>query len=396
LAKPDATDQVFRFRHLAELDGFRGLAVLFVVIGRYWEFRAPTAELRSLTQHLAQLGVLLFFVLSGFLITGLLYRERALTGSISFKRFYIRRALRLLPPIFLFLSTVVILMRFRLVTDVTNTELLECLLYLRNIFGHSLTLGHFWSLALEEQFYLLWPITFLLLPLNRAAKIVAWVCAAFMLWRGVAIAISLFPYEHGIYYVRPYFRFDSILIGALVVLIISSSQTAYGKLQRFVSVTSGTAFLLAAGVWYAVGEKVSRSLHITIAEILVAFLILHVAMDRKGLVSKLFRSKFLGYFGKISYSLYLWQELFTPIEGPSWGAARQLPWAFVIPIAISILSYHFMERPILQLKDRIAGEAHPRGVSTQIDSAAVGSIVTESDSAGAERLKPAATRSVNE
>jgi peptidoglycan/LPS O-acetylase OafA/YrhL len=77
-------------------------------------------------------------------------------------------------------------------------------------------------LALEEQFYLLWPITFLLLPLKHAAKIVACVCLAFMTWRGVAIALALFSYEHGVYYVRPYFRFDSILIGAFVVLLISS------------------------------------------------------------------------------------------------------------------------------------------------------------------------------
>jgi peptidoglycan/LPS O-acetylase OafA/YrhL len=161
-------------------------------------------------------------------------------------------------------------------------------------------------------------------------------------------------------------------------------------------VTSGTAFLLAACIWYAVGEKMSRSLHITIAEILVAFLILHVAMDRKGLVSKLFRSKFLAYFGKISYSLYLWQELFTPIEGPSWGAARQLPWAFVIPIGIAILSYHFMERPILQLKDRIAGEAYRPGLSTQIDSAAACPQVPESDSAAAARLKRSQPNSFHE
>jgi peptidoglycan/LPS O-acetylase OafA/YrhL len=130
----------------------------------------------------------------------------------------------------------------------------------------------------------------------------------------------------------------------LVVLIISSSKTADGKLQRFVSATSGTAFLLAACIWYAVGEK------------------------------------------GVHYLLYLWQELFIPVDGPSWGAACQLPLAFVVPIAISVLSYHFMERPILQLKDRIAGEASRRGLSTQIDSAPVRSFVTDTNSA-AEPLK---------
>jgi peptidoglycan/LPS O-acetylase OafA/YrhL len=357
LVRPVLSDQVFRFRHMAELDGFRGIAVLFVIIGRYWEFRAPSAQLRFLAQHTAQLGVLLFFVLSGFLITGLLYRERSQTGSISFKRFYIRRALRLLPPIVLFLSAVLVLVRVGLVVDVTKTEFAIALLYLRNIFGHSLTLGHFWSLALEEQFYLLWPITFLLLPIKQAAKFVAYVCVAFMAWRGVAIALALFSYEHGVYYVRPYFRFDSILIGAFVVLLISSSKSGFAKMQRFVRSTSGTLFFVAACAWYALGERWSRELHITVAEIIVACLILHVALDSAGLMSRLFRTSFLGYVGKISYSLYLWQELFIPVDGPSWGAARKLPWAFVIPVAISVLSYHLMEKPILRIKDRVAGEA---------------------------------------
>src|SRR5262249_33909737 len=135
----------FRFQHIPELDGFRGLAIAFVVVGRYWEFRGLGSDVRAFAQSLAHLG--------------LLYSERNLTGSISFKRFYIRRALRLLPTLFLFLATVALLVRFGLVTDVPKIEFLECLLYLRNIFGHSISLGHIWSLSLEEQFYLIWPIS---------------------------------------------------------------------------------------------------------------------------------------------------------------------------------------------------------------------------------------------
>lgn len=191
--------RVFHFHHIPELDGFRGLAVLLVIIGRYLEFRGWNAHVRSLAQSAAHLGVLLFFVLSGFLITGLLYRERSLTGSLDFKRFYIRRALRLLPALLLFLSTVTLLMSFGLITDVSKTELLVCLFYLRNIFGHSLSIGHLWSLSLEEQFYLVWPLTFFLLPRKRASAIVAWICFTLIIWRGVAISLRLFPYEDGIY-----------------------------------------------------------------------------------------------------------------------------------------------------------------------------------------------------
>ena len=347
----------FRFQHVPELDGFRGLAIALVVVGRYWEFHGWSSGVRGFAQSLAHLGVLLFFVLSGFLITGLLYRERSLTGSISFKRFYIRRALRLLPAFFLFLGTVALLVRLGLVTDVPKIEFLECLLYLRNIFGHSLSLGHIWSLSLEEQFYLVWPISFFLLPRKHASAIVAWVCVAFMIWRGVAIALQLFSYEHGIFYVRPYFRFDSILVGCLIALWLCSSPSAYARLRKFAQGYLPALFWIALFLWATLGETFSRALHITISEILAAVVLSHVVLSPGTLMAKFCRNRCLRYLGTISYSLYLWQDLFISTEPPSWGVFRELPLALVVPIAIAIASYHLMERPLLQLKSKLAPEA---------------------------------------
>src|SRR5579862_3856713 len=97
----------FRFHHIPELDGFRGLAVLLVVVGHYVEYRLPA---NSHLAALPKLGVLLFFVLSGFLITGLLYRERLATGKINLRFFYIRRILRLAPAFLLFILVTLVLM----------------------------------------------------------------------------------------------------------------------------------------------------------------------------------------------------------------------------------------------------------------------------------------------
>src|SRR5579863_3401722 len=148
-AEPPAPKTRFVFRHIPELDGFRGVAVLVVVVGHYLEFRLPHRNTYFAT--LDKLGVLLFFVLSGFLITGLLHRERSATGIISFRKFYIRRVLRLAPAFLLFLGVVLVLISLGWITDVPRREILECLFYARNIFGHSLSLGHVWSLSLEEQ-----------------------------------------------------------------------------------------------------------------------------------------------------------------------------------------------------------------------------------------------------
>jgi peptidoglycan/LPS O-acetylase OafA/YrhL len=355
-ASPVVSNDAFHFQHIPELDGFRGLAILLVVVGRYWEFHG-SSSVRNLAQSIAHLGVLLFFVLSGFLITGLLYRERSLTGSISFKRFYIRRALRLLPAFFLFLFTVALLVKLGNVTDVPKIEFLECLLYLRNIFGHSLSLGHIWSLSLEEQFYLVWPLTFFLLPPKRAPAVVAWVCLAFMIWRGLAIAFRLFSYEHGIFYVRPYFRFDSILIGCLIALWLCSSATAHKRLKSFAQHSWSPALWITLFLWATIGERFSRTLHITISEILVAMVLSHVVLRADSLAARIFRARWLRYGGVISYSLYLWQDLFISPEPPSWGLLREPPLAFILPIAIAVASYHLMERPILRLKNRLAPEA---------------------------------------
>src|SRR5579863_8549672 len=277
VAQPEASERdpsrvvapvVFRFRHIPELDGFRGLAVLVVVVGHYLEFRVPNP--RPYFATFDKLGVLLFFVLSGFLITGLLHRERLATGKINFRFFYIRRVLRLAPAFLLFIIVTLVLMRLGLITDVPRREILECLFYVRDIFGHSQTLGHIWSLSLEEQFYLLWPLSFSLLPLKRSPAIVLGACLLFMLWRGLAIHAQLFSYSSGVYYERPYFRFDSILIGAFLILWLSSSARAVSLLTRVLSKTPALLLWLVLFIWMMFAETYTRALYLSIQELLVA------------------------------------------------------------------------------------------------------------------------------
>src|SRR5260370_34759437 len=102
----------FRFRHYPELDGFRGLAVTLVVVGHALLYS------RGIHSQLASLGVLLFFVLSGFLITGVLLNEKAARGRVSLSNFYLRRVLRLAPALLIFLAVVTALIYFRAIVDV--------------------------------------------------------------------------------------------------------------------------------------------------------------------------------------------------------------------------------------------------------------------------------------
>lgn len=351
-AAPDAGTELFQFHHLPELDGFRGLAVLVVVVGHYLEFRVPDPNPYFATFD--KLGVLLFFVLSGFLITGLLERERSASGKIDFRRFYIRRVLRLAPALLLFLTTVTIFIPFGWITDVPRKEILECVFYARNLFGRSLTLGHIWSLSLEEQFYLVWPLAFSLLPMKRCAGYVTAICVALAGWRTAAIVAQLFSYERGIFYMRPYFRFDSILIGACVVLWLSSSLRASAVLKKWLSRVPAAILWSGLLLWSALAEDFSRALYLTVQEVLVAVVLTQLVLSDDKWLGTIFRWRPLRYCGAISYSLYLWQQLFLVTAVPSWGSLRRLPLSILVPFLIAAASYHLMEKPLLGLKNRVA------------------------------------------
>jgi peptidoglycan/LPS O-acetylase OafA/YrhL len=355
---PDGlTTDVFHFQHMPELDGFRGLAVLFVLVGHLFEYRITGRRLFFLARNGASLGVLLFFVLSGFLITGLLYRERSATQAIKFQRFYIRRILRLAPALLLFLSTVTALIHYGWITDVPRREILECLLYARNLFGRSLSLSHTWSLSLEEQFYLVWPLFFALLPMRRCAPAVTGACVAFAAWRWAAIAAQLFSYQQGVFYVRPYFRFDSILIGACLVLWLSTSSRAVAILKRWSNRIPAAVLWSVLLIWTVCAEFWTRALYLTVQEILVTMLLAQIVLSESKWLRAIFRWRALRYCGAISYSLYLWQQLFLVTAVPSWGPLRKLPLSIVVPFLIAAGSYHLMEKPILGLKERIAPQS---------------------------------------
>src|SRR6266516_2983488 len=142
------------------LDGIRAVSIILVLFAHVADHISPYAPYGGF-------GVESFFVLSGFLITYLLCSEENRHGLISLPSFYARRALRILPPALLFIAFASMLGLVGL-ASVTSTEPLYAAFFVRNLMPNGgQHLGHFWSLAIEEQFYLLWPLAFLLLRSNR-------------------------------------------------------------------------------------------------------------------------------------------------------------------------------------------------------------------------------------
>jgi peptidoglycan/LPS O-acetylase OafA/YrhL len=339
-----------RFTYFPQLDGFRGLAAILVLVGHALEF--STTRFNALGASVAQLGVMLFFVLSGFLITGLLYRERADSGDVELKRFYARRALRLAPALLLFLGVCFVLVQRKAINDIPKYEFVVCLLYLRNIYGRSQSLGHLWSLALEEQFYLLWPWV---VKLARRERMLTYAISATLLisfFRMAGIRFNLFNPVGGVFYERPWFRFDSILIGCCVALVLLEGRTRFDRLAVVASSVPTAVSWGLLMLWTAWGEDLSHTLYITLQMITAAFVLCQLVVISKGRVFDLFDSTWLRYCGKISYSLYLWQQLFLVVKYPKWGILRSFPIDMLLPTACAILSYHLIESPALRLKRR--------------------------------------------
>jgi len=303
------------------------------------------------------LGVLLFFVLSGFLITGLLDREISTTGGICLTTFYARRALRLFPAFFCFITTVSLLIMVGVVRDTPWYTVIACIVYVRNILGRGSSTGHIWSLSIEEQFYIIWP--FLLRAVGRIAalRIAVGGIVAITGFRMIAIYFNWYDYTSGVFYLRSWFRFDSILLGcAVALLLVRPSVLAEAK--RYVSGTH-IAIALWCGIlgWTICGETFTHVWYLTVQMVFGVFIVLNLIVGRTSSYLSALSHPALTWFGRISYSWYLWQQLFTVFTGPP-TYVRTFPLNVIVSLLAAAASQRFIERPFLELKKRFCGHAN--------------------------------------
>jgi peptidoglycan/LPS O-acetylase OafA/YrhL len=303
------------------------------------------------------LDVDLFFVLSGFLITALLLEEREISGRISFRNFYARRFFRLFPALTLVLIASFLQMLFVPGVDRHYPTIAYALFYVIN-WVMALRLDHVsanlqfaWSLAIEEQFYLVWP-TVLCLALWRGVRPRQLAFALFALFVFVCVYRCALL-SHGATMERVAFasdtRADSLLIGCCVGVIAAS-----GLLLRSIQPIRWTAAILAFlfGAYF-VGFGRLESIGLSVAALFFASLLMLLLVDPPNALIRVLNSPLLVWTGKLSYSLYLW-HLYTNF------AVRHLPINRFLGLALSLslsfavaaASYYLVERPFLSLKRR--------------------------------------------
>lgn len=318
---------------IRELDGLRGVAVSLVVVAHLWSGLAPHYDrlvpgTRTFTGF-AFFGVTLFFVLSGFLITRLLVLEQTRTGTIDLRGFYGRRARRLLPAL---VTVAVAYLVYALVAGQPTGEAVgtvaRTLLYVENVgdlLGIPTTgwLEHTWSLAVEEQFYLVWPVV-VIVALRRDHERVAAVAigAAVLTMVARAVVGELGGDPYGI------LHWDALMLGALLAVVP-------WKPPR-VAIAAAFALVLAQTIHnltrdgYAPMTDVQYLIYTGAATVFVA--------AAPG--SRWLRARVLVHLGTISYGLYLWHAVLMRFAVPGYVAVAA-------SVLVAEASYHLVEKRFL-------------------------------------------------
>jgi peptidoglycan/LPS O-acetylase OafA/YrhL len=317
------------------LQGLRAFSIALVLLahvsGTHGCFRSRIAECYGSP------GVRIFLVLSGYLITSGLMKEKERSGTISLRNFYIRRTYRIFPAAYVFMA-IAIATHWE---SLSAANIATAITYTLNYYPRgNHVLGHLWSLGVEEQFYLIWPLCLLWFFPQRLSIVAVAIGAGpplrilfWLLWRRAGL-------EHPF----PVFM-DALAIGSAVALL----EARMGKwrsvfLSRKFAVVPALCLLLPlVELW---NGRVYQTVAISLFNLGAALALLHVMTRRYAFLN----SAPAVWLGTISYSLYLWQQFFFDRQSSAKWAA--FPSNLVLALVVGTASFYLVEQPFLNLRDR--------------------------------------------
>ncbi len=373
-----ATPRVPTDRHIPALDGVRGLAISLVLMFHFTHWsEGPSQWLRT-----GWVGVDLFFVLSGFLITGLLLDTR--DASNYFRSFYARRSLRIFPLYFGVLFAVFVvgpwiglgqLPGFHQLTDKqawfwTYTSNFYVSITGRfDLHASWLDLTHFWSLAVEEHFYLIWPAVVLLSRRNLIRA--CWGCVIIATLCRVAM-IVVWTRPVGSYFLT-FCRLDSLAIGGLVATMARRPSGLPGlKRDATIMAIVGSAIVIALGLRsgrFAAADRLIQMIGFPALGFAFAGLIVFASLaHRGGFWHRVWTCPPLTTLGRYSYGIYVYHQLFGRklVEviaphlrwaGPFGASVGMIGVGLAVNLGVAMLSYHLFEARFLRLKSRFAAKS---------------------------------------
>ncbi len=359
------SDTKVTFEYVPSLDGVRAIAVLVVV---FFHATLVFPQFRYYFQG-GFLGVDIFFVLSGFLITSILLKEFDQTENISLKNFYARRFLRLTPAywfhlLIIFIFAYQIFPKIEVDKLFDNNTFVYSLLYLTN-WQRALgspdaagLLGHTWSLAIEEQFYLFWSLALLLMLRKMSRKTVAITTFSLIL---LTLIFRAWRYTNSESYNFLYNSFDSrmdaLLIGCLFSQIVAwrlIPQKFYES--QWFDLLSLIALFITVAIFFNVYDSYKTPFlyqgGLTIFAFAVGVLIVWIVTHKTNKLNGLLQFSPLIWLGKTSYGIYLWHSAAIAFANEfDWSPIVKLLIALTLTLAITAFSYYAIELPFLRRKE---------------------------------------------
>ena len=342
--------------YVPELDGLRGIAIIAVML---FHFKIPFIEGGFL-------GVDIFFVLSGFLITSLFIQEFDKLGRVNLRFFYMRRVLRLGPALICMLLVFclvgfVVLSKEKAIEN--SIDALISLVYLSNWTRAFMLhppdfLGHTWSLSIEEQYYILWPVVLLvLLRTMRDRKYIVLIAALVGLISWLLrfyLAMCGAPVER--LYNGLDTRADALMVGCVLGILISSGLVNENRRKLLLKWLMVIAPCSMVGVFsfFIFARWQDQEMYLfgfLIIELLTAALILDILVNRRSIIAKILSARWLIWVGSISYGLYLWHyPIYRMLFAMKFDELTIVWVGMLMTFSIATCSYYFLERPMLKLK----------------------------------------------
>jgi peptidoglycan/LPS O-acetylase OafA/YrhL len=345
--------------HIPALDGLRAIAVFLVIFYHFGFSWVPGGR-----------GVTAFFVLSGFLITWLLVNEDEKTNSVSLSGFYVRRVLRIFPAFYCYWALLIALLLFKHQV-IPWPHGLSSLFYLSNYYialngDPQNGFSHTWSLAIEEQFYLLWPLAFWFWRRNLPRLTVHLVGIVGAVWLYRALLVFLLKVDQAYIYAAFETRLDHLMVGCLLAVLLKR-----GVLRSFWKAVCSSVYLPLLTVALLAGsiflgelsfDRYRDVVGFAVEPVLFAVLVVQLIRFCSAQPWKWIEWPVLRYLGRISYSLYLYQQItLYPVRRvlAAQPVFLQLAVAIILTVIVASASYYLIEQPFLRLKKVWANYRRP-------------------------------------
>jgi peptidoglycan/LPS O-acetylase OafA/YrhL len=345
---------------IPSLDGLRAVSILLVVLCHVASTGNSPLASHASWYHKAAIGVDVFFVISGFLITTLLLRELATKGRVSLTGFWKRRALRILPAFFVYLGVLALLDSAGYV-NVLPRDWAAATTYTVNFFAPvTHVVGHIWSLSVEEHFYVVWPILFILAGATRAAKLAFLALLVEPVIRGLTFRQGTFDIDF-----VTFARYDAIAAGCLLAMFAQtpSKRALLARLEaRPMTYFFAALATLAVSVFVLSQSGKYKIFCYPLVNALAICVMVWTAIRCPWTrVGRFLNAAPLAWVGRLSYSLYLWQQLFLdPTNSARWVC--RFPQNVILSFSAAVASYYLVERPMMRFRKRHRAEAEPTAI----------------------------------